>query len=56
MEGDESLTPFTGQPRVTSVIYKITYANGNIYIGQDRSNSVTYFGSPSEALFAKDFT
>jgi hypothetical protein len=27
-----------------SVIYKITYPNGKIYIGQDRTNSINYFG------------
>jgi hypothetical protein len=39
-----------------SVIYKITYPNGKIYIGQDRTNSVNYFGSASSALIARDFT
>jgi len=41
---------------MTSVIYKITYPNGKIYVGQDRTNSITYFGSPSEAYIGKDFT
>jgi len=31
-------------PRFT-VIYKITYPNGKIYVGQDRRNTLTYFGS-----------
>lgn len=39
-----------------SVIYKITYPNGKIYIGQDRTNSINYFGSASSELIAKDFT
>jgi hypothetical protein len=39
-----------------SVIYRITYPNGKIYIGQDRTNSINYFGSASSALIAKDFT
>lgn len=39
-----------------SVIYKITYPNGKIYIGQDRTNSINYFGSASSALIARDFT
>jgi hypothetical protein len=39
-----------------SVIYKITYPNGKIYVGQDRTNSITYFGSPDQALIAADFT
>ena len=40
----------------TSVIYKVTYPNGKIYVGQDRTNSLTYFGSPKAALVAVDFT
>lgn len=38
------------------VIYKITYPNGKIYVGQDRTDSITYFGSPSADLVAADFT
>lgn len=38
------------------VIYKITYPNGKIYIGQDRTNSINYFGSASDFLIAKDFS
>ena len=41
---------------MTSVVYKVTYPNGKIYVGQDRTNSITYFGSPDEAYVAKDFT
>lgn len=40
----------------TSVIYKITYPNGKIYVGQDRTNSLTYMGSPKDEYVAKDFT
>ena len=40
----------------TQVIYKITYPNGKIYIGQDRTNSINYFGSANDALIAADFT
>ena len=40
----------------TSVIYKITYPNGKIYVGQDRTDSLTYFGSPKAELVAADFT
>ena len=29
----------------TSVIYKVTYPNGQTYVGQDRTNSLTFFGS-----------
>jgi hypothetical protein len=38
------------------VIYKITYPNGKIYVGQDRTDSINYFGSASSTLIAKDFT
>lgn len=40
----------------TSVIYKVTYPNGKIYVGQDRTNSLTYMGSPKDEYVAKDFT
>ncbi len=39
-----------------SVIYKITYPNGKIYVGQDRTDSINYFGSASSELIARDFT
>jgi hypothetical protein len=39
-----------------SVIYRITYPNGKIYVGQDRTNSINYFGSAADALIARDFT
>lgn len=38
-----------------NVIYKITYPNGKIYIGQDLTDSINYFGSASSELIAKDF-
>jgi hypothetical protein len=38
------------------VIYKITYPNGKIYIGQDLTDSIHYFGSANSKLIAKDFT
>lgn len=38
------------------VVYKITYPNGKIYIGQDVTDSINYFGTPSDALIAADFT
>jgi hypothetical protein len=28
-----------------NVIYKITYPNGKIYVGQDRTDNINYFGS-----------
>ena len=39
-----------------NVIYRITYPNGKIYVGQDRTNSINYFGSASSELIARDFT
>ena len=38
------------------VIYKITYPNGKIYVGQDLTGSINYFGSASDDLIAMDFT
>jgi len=39
------------------VIYKITYPNKKIYIGQDTTNSyMTYFGSGNRDSIEKDFT
>lgn len=37
------------------VIYRITYPNGKIYIGQDVTDSINYFGSASSDLIAADF-
>lgn len=42
--------------RRVKVIYKITYPNGKIYIGQDVTGSIGYFGSPNSALVVADFT
>jgi hypothetical protein len=38
------------------IIYKITYPNGKIYIGQDITDSINYFGSADGKLIAADFT
>jgi len=38
------------------VIYKTTYPNGKIYVGQDRTDSIEYFGSANSELSAKEFT
>ena len=38
------------------VIYKITYPNGKIYIGQDRTDDINYFGSADSRLSERDFT
>jgi hypothetical protein len=35
------------------VIYKITYPNGKIYIGQDLTDSINYFGSANSKLIEK---
>jgi hypothetical protein len=37
------------------VIYKITYPNDKMYIGQDRTDSINYFGSASSRLIERDF-
>jgi hypothetical protein len=39
-----------------SVVYKITYPNGKIYVGQDLTESINYFGSASSELIDRDFT
>jgi hypothetical protein len=38
------------------VIYKITYPNGKIYVRQDRTDSINYFGSAASELIARDCT
>ena len=38
------------------IIYKITYPNGKIYIGQDITDDINYFGSADSTLIARDFT
>jgi hypothetical protein len=38
------------------VIYKITYPNGKIYVGQDVTDSTGYFGSREREVLAADFT
>jgi hypothetical protein len=38
------------------IIYKITYPNGKIYVGQDRTNTLNYFGSADSRLIEQDFT
>lgn len=37
-------------------IYKITFPNGKIYIGQDRTDDICYFGSACRKLISADFT
>jgi hypothetical protein len=38
------------------IIYKVTYPNGKVYIGQDRTDNINYFGSADSAQIALDFT
>jgi len=38
------------------IIYKLTYPNGKIYIGQDRTDCIDYMGSANSELVEKDFT
>ncbi len=38
------------------VVYKVTYPNGKIYVGQDITDSINYFGSAADTLIAADFT
>ena len=38
------------------IVYKIIYPNGKIYIGQDVTDSINYFGSADSLLIARDFT
>lgn len=37
-------------------IYKITFPNGKIYIGQDRIGEINYFGSADPEFIRRDFT
>ena len=46
--------PVIGQN--VKIVYRITYPNGKIYVGQDRTDSANYFGSASSAVIARDFT
>lgn len=50
------MSPLIDFVRAMPVIYKVTYPNGKIYIGQDRTDSINYFGSASSELIARDFT
>jgi len=38
------------------LVYKVTYPNGKIYVGQDRTDTLNYFGSASSSLIERDFT
>lgn len=41
--------------RAMKVIYKVTWPNGKIYVGSDRTDSITYFGTPDKRLIEADF-
>ena len=45
-----------GNPADVKVVYKIVYPNGKIYIGQDQTDNINYFGSADSRLIADDFT
>ena len=40
---------------VMGYIYKITYPNGKIYVGSDVTDTVYYFGSPTNKAIEDDF-
>ena len=44
------------KPQSLKVVYKITYPNGKIYVGQDVTDSIGYFGSPNSDIIEADFT
>jgi hypothetical protein len=39
-----------------SVVYLVTYPNGKVFVGRDRSENIAYFGSPDPQVIAEDFT
>jgi len=39
-----------------SIVYKLTFPNGKIYIGQAATDDIMYFGSPDPKFIEKDFT
>jgi hypothetical protein len=51
----EGVNKFDVVGQAMKQIYKITYPNGKIYVGQDVTGSLTYFGSP-RGIVATDFT
>jgi len=40
------------EERRWKVVYKITYPNGKIYVGQDVTDCINYFGSASADVVA----
>jgi len=43
------------RPDCWRVVYLITYPNGKIYVSQDVTDSINYFGSANSTLVAADF-
>lgn len=39
-----------------AVVYRVTFPNGKIYVGQDTTDTPTYFGSVSPELVRADFS
>ena len=39
-----------------TVIYKIRYPNGKIYVGKDLTGTLNYFGSANSKLIERDFS
>lgn len=37
------------------VVYEITYPNGKVYVGRDRTDTLNYFGSADSRLIEQDF-
>lgn len=37
-------------------VYKIQYPNGKIYVGQDVTDDINYFGSANSELIKQDFS
>lgn len=52
---DELIVPANPESR-RQVVYKVTYPNGKIYVGQDRTGTLNYFGSAESRLIERDFT
>lgn len=43
------------RPDCLRIVYMIVYPNGKIYVGQDVTDSIDYFGSANADLIAADF-
>ena len=54
-EGEQLGVPANPESR-GQVVYKITYPNGKIYVGQDPTGTLNYFGSADSCLIERDFS